>query len=47
MLYLNIMVVLSCPAIATVKIILLEIQNVVTAVEEVESKLIHANNAEC
>lgn len=37
MLFLNSMVVLSCPATATVKITLLEIQNEATAVEEAES----------
>lgn len=47
MLHLNLMVVLSCPAIATVKITLLEIQNEATAVEEAESEVIYVINADC
>lgn len=45
MLYLNHMVVLSCPAIATVKMTLIEIQNEATGVKE-ESKVMHMNNEE-
>lgn len=44
--YLNPIVVLLCPVIATVKITMLEIQDEATAVEEVESKVICVNKAQ-
>lgn len=40
------MVVLSCPAIATVKMTLIEIQNEATGVKKEESKVMHMNNEE-